>query len=792
MALEQAGVQLVAQGAAAFGADMSKASGAVNQFSSDTNRAAGQTTGASQIMTGALRHIGTIAVDAFMQAGKAVVGFVTDSIGVAGDFEAGMNQFSAVVGDAFDPGSLKDFRDLFLDLGKELPVSTADVQKAATEMVKGGIEPATIAAGGLKQTIQFAAAAMGGDLVGAAEVSAKILGGWADQNATAAEKAALLTNATDLLTKAANASTVDVKELALGLYNVQGTAKTTGLSLQETTTALAELSPRFASSSEAGTSFKNFLVRLQPTTKPAIAAMEGLGLYTEKTGSAFFDANGKFVGVAKASDLLQDKLKGLTDAQKVSLLQTIFGNDAMNAAAAFAELGAKGFDDMSASMAKANGVQANAATMQQGYNVALDNMKGSFEALQITIGSAVLPVLTDLFNNVLAPAINTVTSFADSIASADDPILALTTAIDSVLPGFKTFIDWLGVVIPQAIAFLMEHTEAIKGALIALGAVIAGAAVAGAIASLMNPITLIIGGVALLGAAWSENWGGIQDITKQVWDFLEPIFKDVAAWLGDNIPAAVKVVSDFWENTLYPALEMVWKFIKDNIIPIVSTLVGTYFALLKTELKVLADTWSTILWPAIQKVWSFLDTSVIPLFTAIARVNIAVFKVALTELTAIWNDDLYPAIEKVYNWFSDKIVPIFDSAKDKGGDLAHSIRETLGPAFDWLGEHVIQPIIGWFDSLGSKIQGIIDFLNDLADKINSLPSIPGVGGGASFLGGGGKSISPIMGAGLMMARQVASATTYNQQRTANLTYNTQVAPPVQQSLAIANALAGGS
>jgi hypothetical protein len=32
-------------------------------------------------------------------------------------------------------------------------------------MIKGGIDPAIVAAGGLKQNIQFAAAAMDGDLV---------------------------------------------------------------------------------------------------------------------------------------------------------------------------------------------------------------------------------------------------------------------------------------------------------------------------------------------------------------------------------------------------------------------------------------------------------------------------------------------------------------------------------------------------------------------------------------------------------------------------------------------------
>src|SRR5438128_1278132 len=96
-----------------------------------------------EIGVGALREIGTLAVDALGKAAQAVGGFLKDSISVAGDFEAGMNNFKAVIGDAVDTKGLDQFKSLFISLGKELPVSTSDVQQAAIEMVKGGIDPAT-------------------------------------------------------------------------------------------------------------------------------------------------------------------------------------------------------------------------------------------------------------------------------------------------------------------------------------------------------------------------------------------------------------------------------------------------------------------------------------------------------------------------------------------------------------------------------------------------------------------------------------------------------------------------
>ena len=48
------------------------------------------------------------------------------------------------------PPGLDKFKNLFIGLGRDLPVSTAEVQQAAINLVKGGIDPATVAAGGLR------------------------------------------------------------------------------------------------------------------------------------------------------------------------------------------------------------------------------------------------------------------------------------------------------------------------------------------------------------------------------------------------------------------------------------------------------------------------------------------------------------------------------------------------------------------------------------------------------------------------------------------------------------------
>jgi hypothetical protein len=221
MALEQAGVQLIAAGGDVYITTMDKSTHATNTFVDATEKGGGRVSGASQVMIGALRQIGTIAVDAFASAAKATVSFVKDSVSVAGDFEQGMHKFQAVAGDAVDTKGLEKFKDLFISLGKELPVSTSEVEQAAIEMVSGGIDPAIVQAGALRSTIQFAAAS-GLSLADAAATSAKFLAGWTDSAATTEQKVAFLTESTDALTKAAAASSTTAAELRLGIFNVQG------------------------------------------------------------------------------------------------------------------------------------------------------------------------------------------------------------------------------------------------------------------------------------------------------------------------------------------------------------------------------------------------------------------------------------------------------------------------------------------------------------------------------------------------------------------------------------------
>ena len=393
---------------------------------------------AAQIVIGAFREIGAVAINALGAAAGAIGGFLKDSVSLAGDFEAGMNTFAAAAGDGLAEAGLSvdDFRNKFLEIGAALPVSTSAVQEAATTLIKGGLDPLVVKMGGLESSIKFAAAA-GMDLNAAAELSIKQLGTFVPITASAAEQTQFLADSQDLLVKAAGASTLDVDKLGAAMLSAGGTAQAAGVDYQDFVTTMGMISPSFDSAATAGTSYKNFLTRLQPTTASAMSAMRDLNLVTADGKSKFFDSTGAFVGNREAAAMLQKSLAGLSDAQRTAALQAMFGNDAMGAAVALANNGAAGYDKFAAAMLKASGVEATAKTVQQGFNIALDNMHGSVEALQIVVGTALLPVLTAFLNGVLSPGINLVTQFALAMVSGGDALAGLPPILQSVVGFFE-------------------------------------------------------------------------------------------------------------------------------------------------------------------------------------------------------------------------------------------------------------------------------------------------------------------------------------------------------------------
>lgn len=303
-------------------------------------------------------------------------GFVADSVNLEATFSQTMNTMAAVA--KVPAAGIKDLSALALQMGKDTTFSAGEAATAMLELAKGGLDAATIKAGGLQGTLTLAAAG-GTDLATAATIASNALNTFGLTGKDTASVAAALAGG-------ANASTASIESLGEALGQVGPGATNAGLSLQDTVGVLAAFDSAGIKGSDAGTSLKTMLSRLVPTTNSARDAMRNLGL-------KFTDAQGKFLPITNVAEQLRKKLGNLTDEQKSQALTTIFGSDATRAATVLLKEGAAGIGKYIAATKDQNAANEVAAARMSGTAGAIENFKGSIETAKIQLGQFLAPTV---------------------------------------------------------------------------------------------------------------------------------------------------------------------------------------------------------------------------------------------------------------------------------------------------------------------------------------------------------------------------------------------------------------
>lgn len=309
--------------------------------------------------------------DAFVAAGKrmtvAGAGLLYvfgKAVGAAAEFERKMDFFGAIT----DTNSekMKELSAFTLQLGQDTIYSADQVAEGFIELGKAGVT-----AEGIIQGLGVAMTNLGAATDIPLAESGQIILSTLQQFEKGAESAVAVS---DKLAGAANASFADITDLGVSLKYVGGVAHTTGASLSDTIDAISLLAKAGIRGSTAGTSLRQMLVSLYGATGPATAALEDLGIITEKGTNRFYDQQGALKPLGTVFQILGDSLKGYNKQQRLAYLRTIFNNRALSAASILAREGAKGFKQMNNEIAKTD--TAEVARKR------LDNLSGDIEILR--------------------------------------------------------------------------------------------------------------------------------------------------------------------------------------------------------------------------------------------------------------------------------------------------------------------------------------------------------------------------------------------------------------------------
>jgi TP901 family phage tail tape measure protein len=375
-----------------------------------------------------MQSVGQELTSTFGMATLAVGGGLAVATKKAMDFESQLSSVKALTGASAD--EMAKMRDLAMEMGSKTKYSSLEAAQGIEELLKAGLTPAQVQAGGLQQALSLATAG-GLDLAKASEIMSTALNAFKKDGMSAAD-------ASNILAGSANASATSVEELQYGLSAVATVADGTGFSFRDTAAALGVFANNGLKGSDAGTSLKTMLANLQPSTKAQATLFSELGLITKEGSNQFFDAAGNVKSMADVAGILQNALKDMTNEQRQAALGTMFGSDAIRAGNILYKEGEKGINSFKKAMSNVTAEEVATEKMNnlKGH---IEELKGAAETAGITIGNALTPAIdsmvggiqkgVDWFNN-LSPAMQKTIAVGGAVVTG---LLGVTAAVGGVL-----------------------------------------------------------------------------------------------------------------------------------------------------------------------------------------------------------------------------------------------------------------------------------------------------------------------------------------------------------------------
>lgn len=444
----------------------------------------------TQSLTDKLAGVGrtmTLGVTApMMGAAGAAIKFATD-------FNAGMANTQSLGLAVERVAELKgNIQTMAVEVGK----NTTDLADGLYQVVSAFGDTADTAA--ILEINAKAAAAGLATTTDAINLTSAVTKGFGDTSAAAVQ------HTSDLAFETVKLGQTTFPELAASMGRVVPIAASLGVKQEELFGVMATATGVTGSAAEVSTQLRGVLQSLMAPTDSMNELLASLGY---ESGAAMLQQAGlqgsieKIVAAAEASGAPLQSYLGSIEGQTLAL--------------ALAGPQADVFTEKLTAMQDVAGASEEAFLAQtQGINAA------GFTMQQLTVKSE---VLMQKLGDGLAPALGIV--------------------LDAVTP----MVDWVGNLAAQ-FAGLDATTQtmivAALGLVAALGPVLAMLPmIATAVGVIASPVGLVIGAVALLGAAWATNFGGIQDATAAVWAAIQPTLTGWVTWAKTTLPAAWAALS---------------------------------------------------------------------------------------------------------------------------------------------------------------------------------------------------------------------------------------------------------
>lgn len=503
----------------------------------------------AMLATGAVAGLG-------VAAGLAATRGLASIISAGAGFEAQMKSVQAFTGATTQEMTLLEAEAR--RLGKTTMFSAAESAAAIEMLAKNGVSTQDILNGVLDATLNLSAAT-GNDMTKSADVLTDVMGAFG----LGAEDTGRVV---DLLAGAMRASKFSMNDLALAVGQGAGAFAAGGGSLEEFLTTVALMAPAVKSGMSAGTSARVMMTRLTGLTKPAKAKIEALGM-------EFFDAAGNMKEMPEILKELQTGFEGMSELDKITALNDIFGQEAFSAVAHLAGLAADDYEETLKRIEETSASDMAALRME--------GVLGSFKELKSAIGETMIVLFSGGMDGFLEKLIDRTTVLVNKFNDwyeANKPVINQVMELAGLLlqiavvplrmiwAAFKAVMDAIALANGGTInwAAAIETARGFLEAVLAVWNQVIGF-IGDAIGVLAEFWTSVRSGEGLIDslvAAWKSLSGVLMERLNAVWDIVQQVFGlgDIESWAdagkaaADAVGAAMSFAADLakgaWQGFL--------------------------------------------------------------------------------------------------------------------------------------------------------------------------------------------------------------------------------------------------
>ena len=635
---------------------------------------------------------------AVMPVSTAVAGLGSVSIRTSADFDSAMSQVAAVsgaVGEDFDA-----LREKAREMGAKTKFSASEAADAMNYMAMAGWKTEDMLSG--IEGIMNLAAASGEDLATTSDIVTDALTAFGLSAQDSGHFA-------DLLAAASSNANTNVSMMGETFKYCAPIAGALGYTAEDTAEAIGLMANAGIKSSQAGTSLRTIMTRLQGELE---LSGEALGDVTIQTANA--DGS-----MREFSDIIADcrgAFSKMTESEKAAAAETLVGKNAMSGFLALMNAAPGDIEKLESAISTCSdevdgysgAAEKMAAVMQDNLNGQITILKSQLQELAISFGDALMPAVrkvvtavqgfVDKLNGMNESQRNAILRIGMLVAALGPFLVILGTSISKIGIAMQGFVK-----LASAFGKLKVAVGNAHGVLGKIGAALGGVSA---------PVLAVVAVIAVLVAAFLHLWKtneGFRDAIIGIWNkikstistFVEGIKQRLSA-LGFSFSDVANFIRLIWEGLcqfLGPIFIGAFNAIAVNI----ETILGVITGIFDVFSGLFTGNWELV-WQGVEEIFSSIWNGITGTFTNVTNTMKNVLNVFLsffgTNTTNVLN-----AVKAV-------VISVLSYIRSFFSNAWSSIRSTTSSVWNSIRAAIVQPIESARDAVRNainRIKGFMDF-----------------------------------------------------------------------------------